>query len=115
VTEQEMTAVQAAAENITPGGKIELAGRTFATSGKPINSMRMMRFAKKASSGLGPDQLEGMAVVYDMLRDAVDPADWEAFEQHAMDAEASLDDLIAVMMGAVETTTGRPTVPPSGS
>lgn len=49
---------------------VEFLGKDFAIADK-IGLMPLMRFAHAAKSGLDSDDMEGMAAMYDMLRQAI--------------------------------------------
>jgi hypothetical protein len=50
--------------------RVEFLGKEFAIASK-IGLMPLMRFAHAAKSGLDSDDMEGMAAMYDMLRQAI--------------------------------------------
>ncbi len=115
--EAQVAKVQAAAEGITVAdGKIEFQGRWFRAAEKPPGQMRMLLFARQVTGGGSAfGELEGMATILDMLEESIHPADFDAFQQHAIDTRAGMEDLMAVMMAATEAATSRPTGQPSGS
>jgi hypothetical protein len=77
--------------------------------------MPLLQFAHIARAGATTDDMEALAVVYNVLRAAVHPDDWDAFCEHATDAGASMEDLMPVVTEAVQAMTARPTVRPSDS
>lgn len=112
--ETALAAIQSAVEGVPRPAKVELACRWFRIAAK-IGVMPLMKFAHAADSGVDTGDLGALSAVYDMLRDCIDPADWQAFERHAIDVKADADELLPVVQQVVEILAARPTPPPSGS
>ena len=113
-SEAALTRVQAAVEGVPAPGKVELQGAWFRIAAK-VGLMPLMKFAHAADSDIDTSDLGALSAVYDMLRDCIDPADWAAFERHAIDVKAGADELLPVVQQAIEILAARPTPPPSGS
>lgn len=54
-----------------------------------IGAMPLLEFAHAAESGLDTARVEGMAALYSMLKDCIDPSDWNHFRQIAKDHKSS--------------------------
>jgi hypothetical protein len=80
-----------------------------------VGLMPLLKFAHAASSGLTEDSMEGMAAMYAMVRDCIDPADWDRFERFAIESRAEGEHIMTVVEQAMEVITSRPTARPSGS
>ncbi|MFI6228633.1 hypothetical protein ACIBCR_15130 [Micromonospora echinospora] len=109
--------IQAAAEgvDIVGGGqKVELLGRKFRIAEK-VGLMPLMRFAVAAKAGANADDMESLAAMYGVLKDCIDPNEWPAFEQHAMDTKADGEDLFKVVAEAIHVLSARPTQRPTVS
>lgn len=119
-------------------------GEEFAIAEK-IGLMPLLRFANAAKSGLDSSDLEGLAAMYDMLRqcladepayvfkderitaaqygelppEAIDEVTvyggWDEFEAHATRERAGDQDLMSLMQRVMSVLTQRPTTQPSGS
>jgi hypothetical protein len=114
--ETTISAVQAGIEGVPVNvdGLIRFQGSTFRIAEK-VGLMPMLKFAHAASSGATEDDMEGMAAMYAMIRDCIDPQDWPRFERVAMDTHAEGEELMAVVEAVLEAVSARPTQPPSGS
>lgn len=93
---------------------VSFAGQDFAVRDR-IGAMPLMRFAKIAKTGMDAGDMEALSVIYDLLQSTVAPADWQRFEQAAVDSGADGDELLAVVVDAVKVISGRPTSQPSDS
>jgi hypothetical protein len=94
---------------------VEFAGRWFRCAVPGVSTFALLEFADVAKDGLSSESLEGMAALYELLRDCIDPADWPAFRAHARTSGASGESLMFVIRDAVAAVSGRPTQPPSAS
>ena len=111
--------------------KVEMLGATFRIA-ESIGLMPLLRFAHASSKGLDSTDMEGMAALYEMIRDCIDqtrpqhkgpdgkmvdagPSEWERFQTHAVDTKAEADDLLAVVQKVIEVLGARPTRPRPGS
>lgn len=117
---------------------VEFHGAEFAIADK-VGLMPLLRFAHAAKSGLDSADMEGMAALYDMLRqciaeqslyvrdgrpidkpDEVDDAvtvlgGWAEFEAHATKVKADDAALFDVVQRVMTLLSERPTLQPSGS
>lgn len=93
---------------------IEFAGETFATADK-IGLMPLMRFAKVAKAGADAQDMDGLAALYDLLKQCIAPADWQRFEDAADRTQAEGDELMGVIGKVFEALSERPTRLPSDS
>lgn len=123
---------------------IPFLGKEFAVAEK-IGLMPLLRFAHAAKSGLDSSDMEGLAAMYDLLRQCIadDPvyvfqgrvitraeygalppeADarttvyggWDEFEEHATVQRAGDQELMTVMQDVMKVLTERPTSRPSDS
>lgn len=94
--------------------RVEFMGQTFKMADK-IGLMPLIRFAATAKQGAGSDDMEGLAAMYTMIRDCIDPQDWPRFEQHAIDQKAEADELFELVGKVLETLAARPTQRPAVS
>jgi len=126
---------------VTNSGKVELLGQWFRVSEK-IGLMPLLKFA--SASDMNTEDPRALSAMYSMLKDCIwegtpgcgkcefckgteedaadetmcksyDKGDWAAFEQHAIESKAEADDLLDVITGVLEITSGRPQKQPSGS
>jgi hypothetical protein len=117
---------------------VDFLGAEFAIADK-VGLMPLLRFAHAAKSGLDSADLEGMAAMYDMLRQCIadeavyvrdgrpidKPAEvdesvtklggWAEFEAHATKAKADDEDLMGVVQRVMTLLSERPTSQPSDS
>jgi len=110
-TQHEM---QGAVEGVMVDRQVELLGQSYRIADK-IGLMPLLRFAHAAKKGMDADDMEGLAAVYDMLRDCIDPSDWDRFERDATASKAEAEDLLGVVTQAIQVLTARPTSRPSDS
>ena len=73
-----------------------------------IGLMPLLRFAHAAKTGMDSEDLEGMAALYSMIQDCVDPADWDAFQEYATVVKAEDEDLMEFVGAAMEVISARP-------
>lgn len=93
---------------------VTFAGQEFTVAGK-IGAMPLMRFARVARRGVDSNELEGLAAMYDLLEQCIDPGDWPRFERAADESRADGDELMAVVQDVMAVVSGRPTSRPSDS
>lgn len=103
--------LQAVAEGVEAPDTVEFLGERFRLAEK-VGAMAYMKLAAYDGTGNIP---AAAAARYAMLKDALHPGDWERFEQHALDAKATYDDLWGFIVACMEAVTARPTRPPSAS
>ncbi len=77
--------------------------------------MPLMRFAKVAQAGVDSNEMDGLAAMYDLLEQCIDPVDWARFEAAATRHRDQSDDLMEVITQSIATMSARPTVRASGS
>lgn len=106
--------MQAEAEGAATARTVEFCGASFRVAEK-FGLMPLLRYAHLARAGVGSDDMQGLAASYDVIREAIHPEDWDAFEQHAIACHADEDDIFGVIPKAIELMTARPTSRPSGS
>jgi hypothetical protein len=83
--------------------------------GEKVGLMPLMRFAYHAKKGVNTDDFEGMAAMYELLKDCIHPLEWERFEQHAIEQHADGQELFEVVGEVIERLSARPTKQPGGS
>jgi hypothetical protein len=89
-------------------------GQTYRIADK-IGAMPLLRFAKVAETGVGVDDMVGLAATYDLLEQCLTPDDWRRFIQHATTSRASADEILDLMKSTYAVMSGRPPVQPSVS
>lgn len=89
-------------------------GETFTIADR-VGLMTLMQFAAVAAKGVDVSAMEGLAAMYRMLEDCLEPDEWTRFQDRARAAKATEDDLLAVVRQCIEVIGGRPTSPPSDS
>lgn len=94
--------------------KVEFLGREFTVAEK-VGLMPLLRFAKAAKAGVDSADMDGMAAMYDLLRQCIADEEWAAFEAHADDQRASDEDLLGLVQRAMAVLAERPTRRPSDS
>lgn len=104
----EIAAMQADSEGVTYDDHIEFCGERFKINDK-IGLMPLLKFAHVSSKGVKSDDMEGLAAMYAMIKGCVVPAEWERFEQHAIDSNADEEDLFDVVSNTIAVLTSRPT------
>jgi hypothetical protein len=99
----------------------EVSTETVAFFGKEfhvadrIGLMPLLKFAKHAREGVDSADAEGLAAMYDFLRQCIADDDWNAFENHATDQRADDEDLLELITQVMEIVGERPTKRRSGS
>lgn len=93
---------------------VEFLGERFRIADK-VSSLALMRFAKVASTGVDADDMEGLAALYDVLEQCIDPGQWSAFQKHADRQRAQSDDLLELVKEVLPRIAARPTGRPSDS
>ena len=95
-----------------PGRTVELKGKPFKIRAK-VGLMPMLKFS--AYADMETQDPRALGAMYSMLKDCIDPKDWRAFEDHAIDSQADADELLDVISKAMQIIAGRPTEPPAPS
>ena len=93
---------------------LDFAGETFRLADK-IGLMPLMRFAHVSRRGVDSNDMEGLAAIYDLLKQCLADEEWARFEDHATAVRADGDDLLGVVSQAIEAIAERPTKEPSDS
>jgi hypothetical protein len=130
-------AVQSAVEGVVPAddGTIEFMGQRFRMA-HHVSLMPLLKFAHVSRKGVDSADMEGLAVMYEMIRDCIDTepnvrlerdartgaevkvfgeSEWDRFERVAVESKASDRDLLDVVTRAIAAITARPTSLPSAS
>jgi hypothetical protein len=103
---------------------VELRGRRFPISDRAVPLLSMMKLATIAKrQALRPpgtpadqaDEMESMAILYELVRSVITEQAWPEFEDHANAVGAGMPELRGVIEQAVEARAARPTQPPSNS
>jgi hypothetical protein len=77
--------------------------------------MPMLKFARLAKAGVDSDDMEGLVVIGDVLRECFTDEAYAQFEDAAMKNHADGDELMEVMQQAMQAIAERPTQQPSDS
>lgn len=94
---------------------LEFEGETFRAREK-IPQMPMLRMAKMARAGGTTGQMGALAAMYDVLKAAIEPDDWQRFEDVADESGADAESLMAVVGEAIRISSDdRPTKRSSAS
>ena len=87
---------------------VSFGGESFAAA-ESIGLMALMRFAHVARSGTDANDMAGLAAMYELLEQCIEPSDWERFQQTAMRTRATGDDLMRVVKDVIQAASARPT------
>jgi hypothetical protein len=89
-------------------------GETF-TVAERVGAMPLLRFAAVAESGTQASEMEGMAAMYELIRDCLIPGDWPRFQKVAADNKATDDEFLEICGAVYKAATARPTQRPTDS
>lgn len=103
-----------APEPVVDVRRVTFNGADFAIASK-IGLMPLMRFAKIAKSGVDSADEEGLAAMYDLLKQCVADEEWNRFEAHADATRADDEELMQVIKDVMAVLSERPTSRPSDS
>lgn len=78
-------------------------------------ALALMRFARSAKGGSDANDLDGLAAMYDLLSQVLEPDDWARFEAHADRCHATGDQLLGFVQEVLVSVAERPTGRPSDS
>lgn len=109
--------LQARAEGVDIVGgaqKVTMLGEDYRIAER-VGLMPLMRFAMTAKAGANADDMEGLAAMYTLIRDCIDPTEWDRFQADAIDKKAEADDLMKVVQDVIQTLSARPTQRPADS
>lgn len=101
-------------EIIGGGKKITFMGEDYRIAEK-VGLMPLMRFAMTAKAGADADDMEGLAAMYTLIRDCIDPGEWARFENDAIMKKAEAEELLKVVQDVIQALTARPTQRPTDS
>jgi hypothetical protein len=93
---------------------VEFLGERFQIA-EQVSTLALMRFAKVASAGVDANDMDGLAAMYDLLEQCIDPTQWHAFQAHADRKRAQADDLLELVREVMPRIAARPTGRPSDS
>jgi hypothetical protein len=99
---------------VAPAPQVFLCGQGFDVA-PHVGAMPLMRFAKLARTGIGSEDFEGMAAMYDLLKSCIADHEWDRFEQVADENRVDGDTLFEVVKDTFAVLSGRPTSRPSDS
>ncbi|MFC0504218.1 hypothetical protein [Micromonospora costi] len=114
MTVHELQAASEGVEIVGGGEKVEFLGEWYRIAEK-VGLMPLMRFAMTAKQGAKADDMEGLAAMYALIRDCIDPTDWDRFEDDATMKKAEADDLLKVVQDTIQILSARPTQRPADS
>lgn len=114
ITAHQVQAEVEGVEIVGDGRKVALKGAEFRMSDK-IGLMPLLRFAHASAKGVDSNDMQGLAAMYEVIRDCIDDAEWDRFQQHAIDTKAESEELLQVVSDVIEVLSARPTGSPSGS
>ena len=96
----------------------ELEGEIFAVHSQ-ISAHAFLQFSRYAGEiDLSDEEQVGavqMVVMFDLLRDAIVPEDWDRFQRTVKDKRVGIATIMAITSAIMEGESGRPTERPSGS
>jgi len=101
-------------KSVAPARQVFLCGQGFDVAPQ-VGAMPLMRFAKLARTGIGSEDFEGMAAMYDLLKSCIADHEWDRFEQVADSNRVDGDTLFEVVKDTFAVLAGRPTSRPSDS
>lgn len=93
---------------------ISFCGEDF-TLVEVMGAMAWMEYADAAQRGVDSDSMEGLALIFDLLKAAIVDEQWARFRQVARDNRVDNDGIWAVMKDVIEVASARPTSRPSDS
>jgi hypothetical protein len=109
---------------VIPQPTVELLGRHFPLSDRPVPALSLMKLAalakRQAAQGAGAptdgvSEMEQLSIIYELVQGVIAPDAWPAFEQHATATAAGIEELQQVIRQAVSARTSFPTQPSSAS
>lgn len=80
-----------------------------------IGMAPLMDFASAAAEGTDSTDMNGLAAIKSMLKDSIDPRDWDLFWRLTRENKAGPEVLLEIVRVVMEAVTARPTGGPSGS
>lgn len=95
-------------------GVLVFMGRPFRVAEK-FGLMPLIRFGYLSKKGLDTADESALAAMYEVIEQAIDPEEWDAFCDHATQTRADADELMTAVAQAIQVISSRPTVRPSDS
>ena len=92
----------------------QFCGHTLRVA-EAVGAWPLLKFGKAADSGLDTEDAAGIAAMYDMIADTVDPRDWPLFQKVATDKKVKGDVLMSVCQALYQAIAARPTDRPADS
>jgi hypothetical protein len=80
-----------------------------------VGVMPMLRFAKAAKSGLQAESMDGLAAIYDVVEQCLEPTDWQRFETFCDQKRVDTEQLLEFVAKVMERVSERPTQRQSNS
>lgn len=80
-----------------------------------INALAYMRYAEASVRGVDSDDMEGLAVMYVLLKSCFTEQDWHRFEALCLQHNSTHAELLEVVKQIFEAVAARPTQRPSDS
>lgn len=88
-------------------------GRMFSIADR-VGLLPLAEFAFHANSGMDTGDMGALAAIYEMLKDCIEPKEWDKFRAYAKEIKADVEDLMDVVNQTTELLTARPTERQSG-
>jgi hypothetical protein len=82
---------------------------------KPLPSILLLKFAKMATRDIGTDDMQGMAVMLDLIHGVVLPSARARFDELAETNDVSGSQMMDFVVAVMKANTGRPFRQPSSS
>ncbi|MCX5066665.1 hypothetical protein OOJ91_12325 [Micromonospora lupini] len=114
MTVHELQARSEGVEIVGGAQKVTMLGEEYRIADK-VGLMPLMRFAMTAKAGADADDMEGLAAMYTLIRDCIDPGEWSRFENDAIEKKAEAPELMQVVQDVIQTLSARPTQRPADS
>lgn len=83
-------------------------GRMFSIADR-VGLLPLAEFAFHANSGMDTGDMGALAAIYEMLKDCIEPKEWDKFRAYAKEIKADVEDLMDVVNQTTELLTARPT------
>lgn len=114
VSTQQVQSVTEGVEIVGDGRKVTFMGQEFRMAEK-VGLMPLLHLAVVGKSGTDAADMEGLAALYEMIRDCIDESEWGRFQKHAIDTKADSDDIMKVVGDVIAAVTARKSNPPGNS
>lgn len=93
---------------------LDFLGESFQVADQ-VSVMPMLRFAKAAKNGLQAESMDGLAAIYDVVEQCLEPADWQRFEAFCDQKRVGAEQLLEFVAQVMAQVSERPTERPSNS